>query len=442
MLKDFLIPIPNTKNFAKEQQDSIKVTTEEFITEPIEEPFHEPIAETRIVVENETRKEQAKEGDIQIISSVSLANEVQIIPPTKTYHANKLSSLAPKVNTRAAKSFAETPISSRINILRSRKKTNQHDLQAAEDPITTNVVAEVPNAIKSVSKITKPLIKKPTNVKTNSRDLNLSLTEPDINLVELTTAAQQNVIRIFSRNVDAQVSTKKQTTLETPSVAFTQRGLVKSFPEKAIVQSDISVFVPPVRLDVPTMKNGRYFTFTEELARAADYRKILSVMYEVPGIYTFYRDRPTPNIDVMHSLNLLKSPRATSSSHHTLIKSPRKPTKKGLHQGLTAQRKQIFPFQGSGSKRFTNSTVKFTFARWENQLLIKHRRLYLRTTHSRTSTRNKWSLAYLWNTIIHLVRHHYLRMGNAPIATNWLTIWKTTKALSNWRSINNVAKTD
>jgi hypothetical protein len=310
MLKDFLIPIPNTKNFAKEQQESINVTTEEFITQPTEEPFHEPIAETRIAVENETRKEQAKEGDIQIISSVSLANEVQIIPPTKTNRANKLSSLAPKANTRAAKSCAETPISSRINILRSRKKTNQHDLQAAEDPTTTNVVAKVPNAIKSVSKITKPLIKKPTNVKTNSRDFNLPLTEPDINLVELTTAAQQNVIRIFSRNVEAQVSTKKQTTLETPSLAFTQRGLVKSFPEKSIVQSD-SVFVPPVRLDVPTMKNGRYvFTVTEEMARAADYRKILSVMYEVPGIYTFYRERPTPNIDVMPFFEPLELPKS------------------------------------------------------------------------------------------------------------------------------------
>jgi hypothetical protein len=59
------------------------------------------------------------------------------------------------------------------------------------------------------------------------------------------------------------------------------------------------------------MKNGRYvFTVTEEMARAADYRKILSVMYEVPGIYTFYRERPTPNIDVMPFFEPLELPKS------------------------------------------------------------------------------------------------------------------------------------
>jgi hypothetical protein len=286
MLKDFLIPIPNMKNVAKEQQMSLNKTTVESIGEPIADPFPDPIANTVIEIKDETINEQASDVDIQIASSVSLSSEAQIIPPTaKTYRASKLKSPVPKVTTPAAKSCGKTPISSRINILRPAKK-NPLDLQAVEDT-PSNVTRKVPNAV--VKTNPKAVTKKTSNVQAKSKDLNLS---QDIYLLPKI-ASQQNVIRIFNRNVEAHPSTKKQTTMEPPSTAFIQHGLSKSFYEKTVVQSD-SVFIPPVKVAGTAMKNGRYVvTVTEDMARAAEYRQILTAIYDVPGTYTLYRERPT-----------------------------------------------------------------------------------------------------------------------------------------------------
>uniref|UniRef100_A0A0P4ZLW2 Zinc finger protein n=1 Tax=Daphnia magna TaxID=35525 RepID=A0A0P4ZLW2_9CRUS len=312
ILRDFLIPIPNTKKISKNQEKETVTDDEtcESIVESRSQIITETGAENRRNTTYDTntgiRNEEAEEHGIHIVSSVSLSSmgDVQIIPPTKTYRANKMRPLAPKAFTRAVKNPELASAYSRKNALRPRNKVNPHDAEESP-PVLGNITTRVcdfqklPTALEST-------IQKPLNAHINPRNCNLPLSEPVINQVEATTTPQLNVIRIFNRMVEAPHSSKKQTTMESLPIPFCQFGLSKSFDEKTVIQSE-SVLVPPVKVDIPIMKNGRcIFTVTEEMARASYYRNVISALYDVPGTYTLYRERPTPNIDTIPFCELAK----------------------------------------------------------------------------------------------------------------------------------------
>lgn len=308
ILRDFLIPIPNAKNVSKdhEKEVPIDIITSESIFESRSQLITETGVETVAIAENDTNpgteNEEAEGPGIQIVSSVSLASlgDVQIVPPIKTYRANKLKPIAPKASTPPIKNCEQASAPSRKHALRSRNKLTRHDTKTGNEPppVLESKATSVSNSQKRPT-VMESIIKKTASANIDSRKCNLNLSEPVINRVESTNSPQHNVIRIFNRMVEAPHSSKKQTTLESLHIPFCQFGLSKSFDEKAVNQFE-SVLVPPVKIDMPTTNKSRCaLAVTETMTRASNYLRIISVLYDVPGIYTMYRERPTSSIYAM-----------------------------------------------------------------------------------------------------------------------------------------------